>query len=102
MSHKRPVSTGRVGERTSPFFPYNILGSAGLYPAPGSSPGTRRKEDQPKGWSSFYTVHRAEAATENAPGMREHSALVIPAPELESPFYPKFFNFGHFYVKNTP
>jgi hypothetical protein len=44
----------------------------------------------------IHKTHRAEAATENAPGMREHSVLVIPAPEPESPFYPKFLISGIF------
>ena len=58
----------------------------------------------------IHKTHRAEAATENAPGMREHSALVIPAearPERKSKdagiaFLSQIFNFGHFYVKNMP
>ena len=58
----------------------------------------------------IHKTQRAEVATENAPGMHEHSALVIPAearPERKSKdagiaFLSKIFKYGIFYVKNMP
>ena len=56
-NRREPKATGinrSCWREDEPRFSYRHAGSSGLHTAPGSSPGTRRREDQPKGWSSFF------------------------------------------------
>ena len=69
-NRREPKATGinrSCWREDEPRFSYRHAGSSGLHTAPGSSPGTRRREDQPKGWSSFFHLRRPEARRAEGP-----------------------------------